>query len=185
MTTLELNEVLLKGAGRTVSMIAEAGQLVCVAGGRGDERSRLLRAVLGLVPVREGIISIDGTPLTARSAPTLRQLMAYAPCQLQAVGNFPRYEVPSVQQVFLLKTNRNANISNGLLAEEMRHTGCEGMAAQLLAVASLLERQLLLCDEPPVSSVPYLRSLAQKGRLVVAASTSQTLRSEADITIEL
>lgn len=185
MAILELNEVLLEGASRTVSLIAQTGQLMCVAGGKASERTRLLKAVLGLVPLKEGIISIDGTPLTRHSAPTLRRQMAYAPCQLQAVGNFPRYEVPSVQEVFALKANRQADISNGILAEEMKRTGCEGTAAQLLAVAALLERPLVVCDEPPVASTAYLRALAQKGRIVVAASLSQTLQAEADLTIEI
>jgi hypothetical protein len=41
--TLELNEVLLEGASRTVSMIAESRQLVCLTGGRAEERTRLLQ----------------------------------------------------------------------------------------------------------------------------------------------
>jgi len=183
--TLELNEALPEGASRTLSMIAESGQMACLTGGRSSERTALLRAILGLERLKEGVISLDGTPLTPRSAPTLRKFMAWVPKRLETVGHFPPYEAPTVQQVFLLKNNRSADISNGILTEEMRRTGCQGMSAQLLAVGALLHRPILLCDDPPFVSAAYLRSLARQGSLVVVASTSQTLRTEADLTIEL
>lgn len=183
--TLELNEVLLEGASRTVSMIAESRQLVCLTGGRAEERTRLLRAVMGFVPLTGGVLSIDGTPLNAKSAPTLRRCMAYAPHRLDDVGHFPTYEAPSVQSVFTLKANQQVSISNGILSEEVKRTGCTGKPAQLLAVAALLQRPILLCDEPPVESAPYLQNLARQGLLVLTASASQTLRAAADVVVEL
>lgn len=183
--TLELNDVFLEGMARTVSMIAEQGQLVCVVGGIMAHRTGLLRAILGFEQPAGGIVSLDGTPLTPLAAPTLRQYMSYVPCAMQSVGSCPVYEAPAASQVFRLKANRDISISDGILAEEERHTGCQGMAAQLLAVGSLLRRPIVLVDQPPIEAVAYLCSLARQGRLVVVNSLSQTLRASADVVMEL
>jgi ABC-type thiamine transport system ATPase subunit len=91
-----------------------------------------------------------------------------------------------VQDVFALKDNREAAISNGLLAEEMKRTGAlSPMKAQLLAVAVLRQRPILLVDEPEPASAGYLQRLAADGRTVVVASSDDTIMNMADMIVEL
>ena len=177
---LELNDVLIRGEQSTLSMMAREGQLTCLVGGS----VRWLHAILGFEPVVSGFISIDGEPLTPRSAVAMRRLMAFVPDSLDAVGQINVYDPPSVQDVFALKANRQQAISNGLLSEEMKRTGTTGIKAQLLAVAVLLNRRLLLIDRPDVASLPYLRRQADAGRIVIVCSSDDAVIAAADNVVE-
>lgn len=183
---LELNETLIEGAERTVTMLAEEGQMICLTGGSAQSRTGLLLAMMGLRAVKSGYVCIDGEPLSAEMADEFRALMAYAPDRLTAEGEVKRYEPPTVQEVFELKANRELPISNGLLAEEMKRTGTVGDKARLLAVAVLRQKPILLVDNPAAACADYLRHLAQQGgKLVVATSTEQAIVAASDMVVEL
>jgi len=183
---LELNETLIEGAERTVSMLAEEGQMVCLTGGSAQSRTGLLLAMMGLRAVKSGYVCIDGEPLSAEMADEFRALMAYAPDRLVAEGEVKRYDPPTVQEVFELKANRELPISNGLLAEEMKRTGTVGDKARLLAVAVLRQKPILLVDNPAAACADYLQRLAQQGgKLVIATSTEQAIVAASDIVVEL
>ena len=184
---IELNEVLLSGEERTLSLMAEGGQMTCLAGGSRDRRSRWLQAILGMEPVRVGLISVDGEPLTARTVSELRAMMSYVPERLVAEGQVVSYEPPTVQDLFLLRANRHQPISNGILAEEMRRTGiADADAARWLAAVALLGRPILLVDHPSADSLPYLLRLArEQRRTVVVASDDAAVRAASDQVIEL
>jgi len=170
---LELNNVVLEGADpKAISLMARSGQMTCLEGG---SASRCLLAMLGLEPVVRGFVSVDGEPLLPDTAQELRSLMAYAPAQLTAEGEICVYEPPTVQDIFSLKANRQAPISNGIFSEEVRRAG----GAELVAVAALLNRPILLCDNPPASAVDYLLAQAGKGRVVVVASDAAAYRESA------
>ncbi|MGV9351280.1 ATP-binding cassette domain-containing protein, partial [Streptomyces spiralis] len=47
-----------------ITLTVPDGQLLCVAGPSGCGKSTLLRTIAGLLPAREGTISLDGTPVT-------------------------------------------------------------------------------------------------------------------------
>lgn len=53
-----------------------------VAGSAGSGKTTLLKALLGLIPIDGGHISIDGELLTPKSAPYFRRQMAYVPQHL-------------------------------------------------------------------------------------------------------
>lgn len=185
---LELNDVLLRGEPRTLSMMAREGQLTCLtrtSAVLADTPVRWLHAMMGFEPVVAGFISIDGEPLTPRSAAKMRRLMAFAPNALETVGEINVYEPPSVQDVFSLKANCQLAISNGLLAEEMRRTGITGAKAQLLAVAGLLNRHILLVDRPLAGSLSYLHQQAGAGKIVVITSNDNDVVRGADNVVEL
>ena len=184
---LELNEVLIEGMHRTLSLMAKAGELTCLTGGTAEQRTRWLMAMQGFETVTNGYISIDGEPLTPQSAPAFRKLMAYAPARLCRLGEVTTYEPPSVQDVFSLKANRELPISNGILGEEMRRVGGDqtDMRVQLIAVAALLNKSILMVDNPPVQADAYLKEWARQGRIVVAASNDEEMLKMADVIVEL
>ena len=182
---LELNDILLEGDARTLSMMAQRGQVTCLTGSTAAHRRRLLMAMLGLEPVVSGFVSIEGEPMTPRTARELRHLMAYAPERLVTEGEVRRYAPPTVQQLFMLRANRSLPISNGILTQEMRNTGCEGDTGQWLAVAVLLNKPILLCDMPPAAAAAYLRRLADGGRTVIVSTDARALLDVADNIVEV
>ena len=184
---LELNEVLLEGDERTLSLMAEKGHVTCLAGGSTERRRRWLYAMLGFVPVSHGYISIDGEPLTERSTIAFRQLMALAPSQLRNEGEISVYEPPTIQDVFSLKANRSQPISNGILGEEVRRIGADptSQQTQLLAVAVLLNKPILLVDHPQPEAMDYLHHQAQQGKLVIVVSDHPDVLAASDTIVEL
>lgn len=183
----ELNEVLIAGAARTLSMIAEEGRMTCLTGDTAEMRSRWLKVLLGFEPTLTGFVSIDGEPLTANAAPTLRQLMAYAPASLMSEGEVEVYKAPSVQDVFNLEANRDCPISNGILSEEMRRVGSDAddVRTQLIAVSALLNHPILLIDNPPAAAALYLAQQARQGKMVIVCSQEPKVLEVADQIVEL
>ncbi len=49
---------------RNVSFHIEAGQVACVMGRNGVGKSTTLKAIMGLLPVRSGQVTFDGTDIT-------------------------------------------------------------------------------------------------------------------------
>lgn len=184
---LELNEVLLKDERQTLSMIAKSGELTCLSGGTPDQRRRWLYALMGFEIIQHGYISLDGEPLTEHSALAFRSMMAYAPARLSVMGEVTTYEPPTIQDVFNLQANREQPISNGILGEEVRKIGADAsdQRSQLLAVAVLLDKPILLVDNPQEESAYYLVQQAQKGRLVIVTSTCPSIVDNANLVIEV
>ena len=182
---LELNEVLVEGAANTVSMMAREKQMTCLPGGTAQVRTHLLLAMLGLSTVRSGFVSIDGEPLNKSTVKVFRKQMAYVPSELVPDGEVTVYEPPTVQDVFEWKDNRDAAISNGLLDEEMKRTMAPYAKAQLLAVAVLRQRPILLVDQPHPLSADYLHHLAQEGRIVIVSSQDEDILRVSDEVIEI
>jgi len=84
----------------------------------------------------------------------------------------------------MLRANRELPISNGILTQEMRNTGCTGQEGQWLAVAVLLNKPVLLADDPPAASAAYLRHLADTGRTVIVSTSEHDLLQVADKVVE-
>lgn len=184
---LELNEVLLEDEPQTLSLMAHEGELTCLTGNSSQRLTRWLHAMMGFEWVKSGYISIDGEPLTPSSAAAFRLLMAYAPARLESIGQVTTYAPPSVQDVFALKANRDLPVSNGILSEEMRRICPDStdLRVQLLAVASLLSRPILLVDDPLPQSANYLHQLASQGRTVIMASQDEAVMRAANHIVEL
>lgn len=185
--TFELNQVLIEGEAQTFSMMARTGQLTCLTGGTPERRTRWLLTMQGFLPISQGYVCIDGEPLTTSTASDFHQLIAYAPKRLVPTGEVHSYEPPSIQDVFMLRANRNIPISNGILGEEMRRIAPQTSdgSVQLLAVAALLGKPILLVDTPMVLAASYLQSQARKGKIVIVASDRQEIISASDSVVEL
>ncbi len=182
MKLLELNQLLIEGEQQTLSLMAELGSVTTLTGGSQESLSKYLRAIIGFVNIQNGYICIDGEPLTPYSSHFFRRQMAYAPAELRRQGEVVVYDPPSVQDVFGLRANRDLPISNGILSEEIRRVGCEGDSEQVqrIAVASLLEKPILLIENPPAGAMPYLHQVASKGRIVLLTSNDPQVLSASD-----
>jgi hypothetical protein len=168
-------------------MMTRSGEIAVLTGDCDKMLDRWLLAFMGLSVITHGYVCIDGEPLTSHSAAAFRQLMAYSPAQLSAVGHVKVYESPSVQYVFNLKANQSLPISNGILSEEMHRVGVDlaDERVQWLAVAALLDKPVMLVSQPPSGAMPYLRQQAMKGKSVIIASNDADVLRMADNVIEI
>jgi hypothetical protein len=117
----------------------------------------------------------------------MRKLISYSPSRLCESGEVTTYKPPTVQDVFSLRQNRDIPISNGILGEEVRRIGADAddPRVQLLAVAVLLNRPIVIVDDPPAEAGAYLKQLTAKGKLVVVATGDDRLLAFADKVAEL
>jgi hypothetical protein len=113
--------------------------------------------------------------------------MAFAPSHLRQLGEVVTYEPPSVQDIFGLQVNRDLPISNGILSEEIRKVGVDPQdeRVQLIAVAALLDKPIILVDNPPVGAMPYLHLLAAKGKIVLLTSNDGEVLAQSDKTVDI
>ncbi|MBQ2209824.1 MAG: ABC transporter ATP-binding protein [Prevotella sp.] len=89
---LELHNVTIGQLIHSLSLTVGDGQLVGISGSQGSGKTTLLRAVLGLIPIDAGHISIDGELLTPKSAPYFRRQMAYVPQHLSVPEGYNKLD---------------------------------------------------------------------------------------------
>ncbi len=97
---LELHHVSIGQPIKELSLTVNDGQMLTITGAEGCGKTTLLRALVGLIGIDQGHISIDGELLTPRSAPWFRRRMAYVPQYLSVPDGYD--EVP-VDYVLLLE----------------------------------------------------------------------------------
>ena len=152
---LELLHVTIGQQIRSLSMSVGEGQLVTITGSKGSGKSLLLRAILGLIPVDDGFISIDGELMTPQSGFYFRKQMAYVPQHL----SFPKgYHGAGMERW------------DDLTADERY--------LLLLNKAIATDKQMLIVDEPEdmlttetqATVDQLLQEAAQRGKTVVAVN---------------
>ena len=107
---LELRGITVSYGDHTVisnfSMQLERGELVAVTGVSGSGKTSLIRAILGVVPIEQGEILVDGIPVNAVE---VRKHTAYLPQDL----SFPCEWVDEVLRMpFLFRNNRDRKITD-------------------------------------------------------------------------
>lgn len=171
------------------SLDVAAGEVVGLIGPNGAGKSTLLRALLGLVPVQSGTITLDGQSLATMAPKDRARLLAYAPqgapvhWPLTAERLVELGRMPHLGPWQSLSPQDYARVEAALAATETTHlkdrivTSLSGgeRAGVMLARAIAVEAPWLLADEPVASLDPYhqievmeiLGGLAQDGAGVV------------------
>lgn len=178
---LELKDAMLSVGGKKVldglSMMALDGQMTCITGPTGSGKTLLLRVMMGFVPLDEGLVSVDGELVTPLSASAFRRKMAYVPqvetpsLQMQEQPTSPSYFVPETDDLETVWSGE------GLGAWEPR--------ALELPVVTILDKPIVLADNPPTAMLSQLRTLASEGRTVIVTSREETFINMSDKTITL
>lgn len=185
-----------------LSIRAQTGQRICIAGPSGSGKSSLLKAILGFVRPAAGGISIDGTELTERTVWKLRRHIAYVP-QEPDLGD--QIVSRRIREPFHLKANAHLQFDTAQLDRYLDQfnlspmlldkpaTELSGGEKQRFAViiALLLKRPILLLDEP-VSAMDkesrrILRDLLsqQTDKTILFISHDESLLDIADQTVDI
>ena len=156
---LELKDATLSLGGRLLfqklSLMALDGQLTCITGPAASGKTAMLRAMLGFIPLDEGLVSIDGELLTPLSAPTFRRLIAYMP-QKQEVSLAPAQ--PYTEGLETVWSPFNSRLYRLTAIDEH------------LDVAPMASKPIVIADSPDTSLLSALKSLAAGGHTVIVAT---------------
>jgi putative ABC transport system ATP-binding protein len=93
---------------RHLNLHVNRGESVCVCGDSGSGKTSLLKAVLGFVPISEGVIKVDGVEMTPRNADFVRRKIAWIPQELALPSEWVS---DMVRMPFELKANRETGFS--------------------------------------------------------------------------
>ena len=148
-----------------IDLVVPPGQCLCLMGRNGVGKTTLLRAIMGLVPVRSGEIGLDGCSL-ARSPAQARAKngIGYVP---QGREIFPRLTVEENLRVGLFaRRDRRRNIPEEIfqlfpVLKKMLHRrggDLSGGQQQQLAIgrALAIDPRMLILDEPTEGIQPNI-----------------------------
>lgn len=151
-----------------IDIVVEARQTVALVGESGSGKTSVARAIVGLAPLSEGTIEIDGTRLDRRGARRLRQVRRSVQMVFQQPGGSldPRMSVGEtiaepLHYLLRMPTDRiRARVSEllqlvGLGEQHRRRRPRELSGGQLQRVAIAraigISPSLVICDEPTSS----------------------------------
>lgn len=182
---------------RRIDANLKPGELVGVIGPNGAGKSTLVRAILGLLPLREGTVHIDGEALTSLAPRDIARRIAYLPQgqtlhwpltveRLVALGRLPHLgpmsNISAQDQAIVQEAMERADVTHlaGRVATEL--SGGE-RARAMLARALAVGAGALVADEPLASLDPghqidvmeLLLGEARNGKLVVAVLHDLTM----------
>lgn len=161
-TILEIDNITIEYDKKCVlhnfSMSVERGATVAVVGTSGCGKSSLLKAIIGIAPITDGRIKINGVELSSQNVNELRRHIAYLPQEL----SFPCEWVKEIVELTLNLTANRGYWDRGVLLDYFVRLGLEkdiyekrlseisGGQRQrvMIAVAALLKKEIILLDEP-------------------------------------
>lgn len=166
---LELNAV-NSGYGETqvlygMGLRAEAGRVLAILGRNGAGKSTTLKTVMGLLPLRDGQITLDGRAMPKRPYDIAKAGIAYVP---ETRDIFPSLTVRENLEIASKRFDGAWTMDRVLdlfprLGERLENGGTQlsGGEQQMLAIARalLMNPRLLILDEPTEGLAPIIVKL--------------------------
>ena len=193
MAVIELNHISAGYGKQTVlkdvSAILEKGKLTSIIGVNGCGKSTLLKTILGIVPIRNGDIAIDGASLKEMDRNDISRRIAYLSQgkrtpdmtveQLVLHGRFPHLNYPRryTKHDYEIAIDAMKQMGIAQYADKSLHTLSGGMRQNTyIAMALAQGTDYVLLDEPTtyldiahqLELMKILRSLADSGKGIVA-----------------
>lgn len=150
---------------RGLSLEVTSGEVLCVMGRNGAGKSTMMKAIMGLVPVTAGSVTLDGIRVSGLAAHKVpRQGLAYVP---QGRRLFGELTVAENIEIGLMTRKRDARVRDNVLElfprlrERMGQVSrtLSGGEQQMLAIARALltNPRLLILDEATEGLAPVVR----------------------------
>lgn len=167
------------GLSKPFSLVVEDGDIISVCGSRNSGKSALLRAILGLEPICNGFITIDGELITPGSASYFRRMIAYIPQCLP----HDRISVGELMNNLLgLQNNSYVKFDEEMLYAEWQMLGIDKtlydetldniednvLKKILISFLPMLKKKIILIDNIPQSQAmqAYISRLAAKAEVL-------------------
>lgn len=171
---LELKDASLTIDGRQLfsrlSLMAMNGQVTCIAGEHGTGKTALVQAMLGLLPLDEGLVSVDGELLTPLSAPVFRRMIAYVPQRREVTMSQPDVDTTGLETVWWPHQGRRYQLTP---------------IDDHLNVAPMATKSIIIVDDPDPSMLSTLKKLSASGHAVVVATEQEEYLNISDKIITL
>lgn len=149
------NNVLFSG----FNLQLNPGEIASISGPSGCGKTSLLNAILGFIPLKEGKITLNDTPLTKANIDLIRRQIAWIPQELALPLEWVK---EMVELPFSLKANRGTPFSETLLfscfedlglSKELYYKRVNEVSGgqrqrMMIAVASMIGKPLIIVDEP-------------------------------------
>ena len=176
-----------------LSFIANDGELTCITGDVASGKTTLIRTLMGLLPVQEGFVSVDGELLTIYSSHAFREMMVYLPQDAQAL-RIPQEEAEAPED----EADEYAVWNEVLPTAEIAQPKAPLTADELMVLATQTlqesgDKPIVIADEPTalLSSehayqlVGLLQQQAEQGKTVVVTSRDPMVIDRADKVINI
>jgi branched-chain amino acid transport system ATP-binding protein len=171
---------------RGMSLSLAAGEVLCLLGRNGVGKTTTLKAIIGLIPVRSGRITLDGVELTALAGHEVpKRGIAYVP---QGRRLFAELTVRENLGIGLMTRKSGAAALDRVLGvfpalkERLRQRAgtLSGGEQQMLAMARALciEPQVMLLDEPTEGLMPSMIATIRQSVLELRDAGVATLLVE-------
>lgn len=168
-----------------VDLTVNAGELLALVGPNGAGKTSVMKAMLGLLPIAFGTVTIRGHGLADFDARRLAEAMAYLPQDRRIAWNMPAVEIAALGLPFLHGDQARARALEALAevqADELAGRGVAEMsggerARVLIARVLATGAAALLLDEPVAGLDPdaqfllmdRLRARATAGQAVIVS----------------
>jgi iron complex transport system ATP-binding protein len=151
--------------GRDIALELKPGEVVALLGPNGSGKTTLLKTLLGLLPPRDGAVSLDGQPLAALSIAARARALGYVPQTHAGIFAFSVVSVVLMGRTahgghFAAPSTRDRDVAQAMLARlsigklaERPYTQISGGERQLVLIARALAQEpaYVILDEPTAS----------------------------------
>ena len=165
-----------------------SGEWLCLIGPNGAGKSSILRAIAGLVP-HDGVISVDGAPLSIRSARRRATLVAYVPQTPMMPDDMTGFEYVLLgRSPYVSYFGHESRHDRAMVANVLERLDLEPFTDRTLGTLSGGERQRLviaraLAQEAPVLLLDEPTSALDIGHQQQALELVDRLRREHGLTV--
>ena len=180
------------------------GTFACITGTSGCGKTSLIKAFLGLAPLCKGVVRVGEHMLSEHTCSIIRKQVAYLPqdlalpydtvyeavCHVLRIGGL-RYEC-SMKGV-LCENLAKLGLDEELLDKRLAEISGGQRQRLMLAVLSLLDREVWLLDEPTAALdkvsrdyvIAFLIEQQRRGKTIVTVSHDAHFSSQCSTVIQL
>lgn len=169
-----------------VDFSVRGGEVVGILGANGAGKSSLLKALIGLLPLVQGQVLLDGTPLGGRPPEAWARQLAYlaqghvahwplSVREVVAIGRMPHGRRPGAHDEAVVEQVLQATGLSALAARNVLTLSGGERARAMLARALAVSPRVLLADEPlaaldPAHQIRILELLAAEAQRGLAVA---------------